>query len=76
MDEFNQEGVRIADHTFLILLNAKGEPVQFQLPKVAEKWEVEIHTFSRELKDAEKLACGGDQFTLEERSVVVMMRVS
>jgi isoamylase len=76
MDEFNQEGVRIADLTFLVLLNAKGEPAQFRLPKVAEKWEIVIQTFSNELKENEKSFRGGDMFRLEERSVVVMKRTS
>ncbi len=76
MDEFNQEGGRIADHTFLILLNAKGESTLFRMPKAGERWEVAMHTYGRELKDAEKSIRGGDQFELEERSVVVLRRVS
>ncbi len=76
LDEFTREGVRIADHTFLVLLNADKEPVNFHLPKVAEKWEIALHTFSKEPGEAEKVVQGGDQFKMEERSAVVMMRIS
>ena len=76
VDEFDPKGVRIADDTFLILLNASGESVSFRLPKVAEKWEISLHTFTNEFEDDNKLVNGGDQFRLEGRSVIVMKRVS
>lgn len=76
MDECNQEGLRIADLTFLILLNANKESVLFRLPKVAEKWEVVINTHSQRLAENGKTVLGGDQFKLNERSVVVMKRLS
>lgn len=76
MDEWNQEGMQIADLTFLILFNAKSAPVLFRLPKVAEKWEIVINTSLKELLENDKGARGGDQYMLNERSVVVMKRVS
>ena len=76
LDEFTREGARIADRTFLVLLNADREPVSFRLPKVAEKWEISLHTFSKELNEAERVMQGGDQFKMEERSAVVMIRIS
>jgi isoamylase len=76
MDEFNPEGVRIADDTFLVLLNASGESTEFRLPKVAEKWEITLQTVSAELKEDEKILRGGEQFKLGDRSVVVMKRIS
>lgn len=76
MDEFNQEGVRIADDTFLVLLNASPDSTVFRLPKVAEKWQIAIHSYDRELKEYEKIVKGGAQFDLEGRSAIVMKRTS
>lgn len=76
MDEFDPNGVRIADDTFLIMLNASGSPVNFRLPKVAEKWNIAVHTLDQEIKENERVFRGGDQFKLAERSFVVMKRVS
>jgi isoamylase len=76
LDEFTWEGVRIADCTFLVLLNTDKERVSFQLPKIAEKWEISIHTFSKDLSEAERVVRGGDQFKMEERSAVLMTRIS
>jgi isoamylase len=76
MDEFEPGGSRIADDTFLILLNASGDSANFKLPKTAEKWEIVLQTSSTELKEKERAARSGDQFRLGERSVVVMKRIS
>src|SRR5579872_3478061 len=76
MDEFNQEGVRIADETLLILLNASDAALQFRLPKHGEKWELLLHTYSRNLEPKERFAKKGDLFDLEGKSVVVMHQVS
>jgi isoamylase len=75
MDEFTREGLRIADHSFLILLNAGDEFTEFRLPKIAEKWEVVLQTSQME-NGGEKIFHGGDRFKLDQRSVVAMMRVS
>jgi isoamylase len=74
MDEFNQQGMRIADETLLILLNSSAESVPFLVPKAGEKWEVVLHTYSRELKVNESKIQSGEVFNLESRSVVIMRR--
>jgi glycogen operon protein len=46
MDEVDDAGERIVDATFLVLLNAHWEPVQFTLPEgtTRREWEVLFHT--------------------------------
>ncbi|MDA4130000.1 MAG: glycogen debranching protein GlgX [Thaumarchaeota archaeon] len=76
MNEFNQEGVRIADETLLILLNASESHVKFQMPKSGEKWELALHTYSKDPGDDRKVVKKGDTFDLEGSSVVIMRRIS
>ena len=75
MDEFSKEGSRIADETLLVLLNANQDSIPFTVPRTGEKWEVALHTYSRELQPNETKVKSGEKFHLEGRSVVIMRRV-
>ena len=76
IDEFNQEGLRIADETLLVLLNASESDVDFRIPRSATRWELLFTTYSRELMEEERVVKRGEMFNLEGRSVVVMHRIA
>lgn len=75
MYEFNEQGQRIADETLLILFNANASPVPFTVPKVADRWEVVVDTFTGNASGLKEVG-GGTIYRLESRSVVVMRRKS
>ncbi|MGH2638149.1 MAG: glycogen debranching protein GlgX [Rhabdochlamydiaceae bacterium] len=75
MDEFNPDGTRIVDESLLILLNANPHSVPFLVPRIGEKWEVVLHTYSREMNLWESHPKSKDVFNLEGRSVVIMHRI-
>ncbi len=74
--EYNPDGTRIADETLLILLNAFPHSKAFHMPRVGEKWEVILHTYSRDIDHSEAKIRSGGLFNIEGRSVVIMRRVS
>ena len=75
MDEANDRGERIADDTLLIMLNANDNLLPFRVPEVGETWEVVLHTYGRYLDDSERIVKAGQDFNLENRSLVVMRRM-
>ncbi len=69
-------GKPVKDDTFLILLNASQEKIDFLLPGEPDKsWIVVINTVDEEgfLPEGEPIA-GGESFPLEGRSLVLMRR--
>ena len=75
MYEFNEQGQRIADDTLLVLLNAAPNFVPFAVPRVGDKWEVVFDTYSVG-ESSDKQVDGGSVYRLENRSVVVMRKMS
>lgn len=75
MDEVDEQGERIQDDTFILLLNAFHEPIPFHIPGEHLRWEIVFNTYMRDLKKSEKLVKGGTQFPLEGRSVVLMRQM-
>ena len=56
MDEFNQEGIRIADETLLVLLNAsEASDIQFRVPGLGEKWELFTSHLFQKIEPQEKI---------------------
>lgn len=75
MDEFNEKGTRIADDTLLILFNASPSSVPFTIPRVGERWKVDIDTFDPKGNENAEHA-SGTVYQLEGRSLVVMRSFS
>ncbi len=72
MDEVDDTGRRVSDGTFLVLLNAHHEPIDFVLPRTEarQRWELIVDTRESETPDAEPMR-GGSAFNLEARSLAV-----
>src|SRR5262245_55479291 len=71
--EGDDRGDRIADDTFVVLLNAHHEPVPFVLPahRRGVRWEVLLDTRERDGRARRRLLRGGTAYTLTERSVAL-----
>ncbi len=76
MDEVDDTGRRVSDGTFLVLLNAHHEPIDFMLPRTEarQRWELIVDTRANETPDAEPMR-GGSAFNLEARSLAVFQIV-
>ena len=72
MDEFNEHGERIADDTFLVLLNASAEAIQFAIPRVNTNWEPLISSQNLGAINGIK---GGDHLNLEGRSGIMLRMI-
>jgi isoamylase len=72
IEETDERGDRIVDDTLLILLNAHDTDVPFTLPPAAPdaRWVTVLDT--AQLQREHRRLPGGDQYTLEERSIAVL----
>lgn len=75
IDEFNENGVRIADETLLVLFNASSMMVPFIIPGSAEKWKVVMDTHVPKISENHEYA-SGESYQLLGRSFVLMRRTS
>lgn len=81
IDGLDERGVRITDDSFLLMFNAHYEKLDFTMPNAnfGSSWEVVFDTADGVLErrqahgDAMK---PGDKVTIEDRSVVVLRRIS
>jgi isoamylase len=73
-------GEPVTDASFLLLLNAHDEPIDFTLPKGdwGQEWEVLIDTSDEQHPEGtpDRLYLGGEQAEVESRSLVVLRRVA
>src|SRR5262249_19777471 len=75
IEERDQKGRPIQDHTLLVLLNAHHEPLPFTLPahKRSVRWQMIFDTaITKSRKERSTLLRGGTQFTLHARSLVIL----
>jgi glycogen operon protein len=72
IEEVDQTGSHIRDDTFLLLLNAHHEPIEFVLPahRARLRWDLVLDT--RDWTAAAKAFKVGDLFPLEARSVALL----
>jgi isoamylase len=73
MEEFDQKGRRIADATFMLLLNAHLDPVSFKLPASAQPWELILYTSMPSLADPKTTVNAGAEFPMEGRSLALFL---
>lgn len=73
IDEINKYGERIADDTFLVVLNANPNPVKFKPPP--GKWEMVFSSLTREPRQEERTLEGGKEVELEGRLSLVFRRI-
>ncbi|WP_338602180.1 glycogen debranching protein GlgX [Sulfolobus tengchongensis] len=73
IDEINSYGERIADDTFLIILNANPNNIKFRFPE--GKWELVISSYLREIRPDEKIVDAGKELEIEGRSALVYRRI-
>ena len=72
IEEVDQAGEPIRDDTFLLLLNAHHEPLDFVLPahRARVRWELVLDT--RDWVPGPRAFRAGDQYPLEARSLAVL----
>ena len=73
IDEYNERGERVADDTLLILLNADSSPMKFNIPRVGgQQWKIILNTWDPKLKAEKQVVKSGEQYQLEDHSLVLM----
>jgi len=73
IDEINEMGERIADDTFLIILNGSPNNVKFKFPH--GKWSIVVSSYLRDLRDDEKTVEGSKELEIEGRTAMVYRRI-
>ena len=74
IEEVDEAGEPIVDDTFLLLLNAHHEPLDFVLPahRVRVRWELILDTRAWEVREATDAFKAGDRYPLEGRSLALL----
>ena len=74
IEEMDEAGRAIADDTFLVLLNAHHEPIEFVLPahQARVRWELVLDTWAWELGGRPRTFRAGDRYPLEGRSLALL----
>lgn len=75
MDEINERGERVADDTFLVILNANPNNIKFKVPSMGEKWQLVVWSYLREPKEEEKVVKVGQELMIEGRTAIIYKRV-
>ncbi|HVM47611.1 MAG TPA: glycogen debranching protein GlgX [Candidatus Acidoferrum sp.] len=77
LDVLDERGRRIKDDTFLLLLNAHHEPVQFMLPAFVSdaQWTILFDTRRPELAPEQEKVAGHQAVELGDRSLMMLMLV-
>jgi len=73
IDEVNDRGERIADDSFLIILNGSPNNIKFKFPQ--GKWSLVVSSYLRELRDDERVVDGGKELEIEGRTAMVYRRI-
>jgi isoamylase len=75
MEEWDEQGKQVIDDNFLLLFNADGASIDFTLPDhgPARGWELVLDTARPELPEGAENYGDGDTYTLEGRSLVVLV---
>ncbi|MEM3350800.1 MAG: glycogen debranching protein GlgX [Saccharolobus sp.] len=73
MDEINEYGQRIADDTFLIILNANPNNIKVKFPK--GKWELVVSSYLREIKQEERIVDSEKEIEIEGRTALIYRRI-
>jgi glycogen operon protein len=74
----DQRGEPVADDTFLMLLNAWHEPIDFTLPSAdwAEGWVQVVDTATGHCAEGETQLKAGEELPVEGRALVLLRRLS
>jgi isoamylase len=75
LHEFDDDGKRVRDASFLLLFNAHDEPLDFTLPSASfgERWTVVVDT-ATEVGERNATFAAGSTACVEARSVIVLTR--
>jgi glycogen operon protein len=74
--EWDEQGRRVTDDTFLILFNADAEAIEFTLPRASRPilWSVVLDTNNPRVLEGAWTRSAGARLVLEGRSVMVLKR--
>ncbi|HVM13691.1 MAG TPA: glycogen debranching protein GlgX [Egibacteraceae bacterium] len=73
----DERGRRVTDDSFLVLLNASAEPLDFVVPSEAygKRWSVVFNTGKPDLREGQVERFAGDKLRLADRSVKLLRRL-
>lgn len=76
IEEKDTRGNSIVDDTFLVLLNAHHEPVEFTLPSSEQDgcWKLTLDMGEVSISDPAPTFKGGEAYTIQARSVAILSR--
>jgi glycogen operon protein len=77
MLEWDEQGRRVVDSTLLLLFNSSPESVVFTMPRAAPEvaWALVLTTSHPELEEGAFHVLGGEQITIENRSILILERM-
>lgn len=77
MMEWDEQGQRISDDTFLLLFNADAHPVEFTLPgdRSDIRWVIVLTTEDPRIQEGTRTELPGNRISLEGRSVALFKRL-
>lgn len=76
IEEKDSRGNAIVDDTFMVLLNAHHEAVEFLLPssETSASWKLTLDTAQSDIPDPAPTFKGGERYTTQARSVAILRR--
>ncbi len=75
-DEVDENGNPLVDNSLFVLFNSHHDSVQFKVPEMKAKWEVEVDTGNPDLRLGQKTVSAGETIVVTGRSVVLLKDTS
>jgi isoamylase len=74
--EVDKEGNPLVDSSLIILLNSSRDPIEFKMPELKAKWQIEVDTGTPGDKSGERTLNSGEITEVAGRSVVLLKQIA
>jgi isoamylase len=74
-DEVDKKGNLLVDDSLRVLCNSYHDPVQFKIPELKAKWQVELDTTFPDAKSGGKTDGSGQTIEVKGRSIVLLRQL-
>jgi isoamylase len=74
--EVDKEGNPLVDNSLIILLNSNKDPIEFKMPELKAKWQIEVDTGAPDVKSGKRTANSGEITEVGGRSVVLLKQIA
>ena len=74
--EVDKEGNPLVDSSLIILLNSSPDPIEFKMPELKAKWQIEVDTGTPGDKSGERTLNSGEITEVAGRSVVLLKQIA